>query len=190
MCWVPLRMWIERRFSVCEAERDSAEQALAELQAAVAINEQIVERRQAAAAAVRLKLAGLTERLEQSRAEIRRIHSVTSSRETRLSELEGELSRFRVACAETLEEQHAAAESVPAAEAELAQARRRLTEAQIDQASRTVRLRALEAEYHTVRQRIEDVHRQQEAARLRQREADIRLEGYESSIGGYVSSQH
>ncbi len=167
-----------------EAERGSAEQALADLQAAVAINEQIVESRQAAAAAVRLKVAGLTERLEQSRAEIRRIHGVTFSRETRLSELEGELSRFRVACAETLEEQHVVAESVPAAESELAQARRRLTEAQVGQAGRTVRLRALEAEYHAVRQRIEDVHRQQEAARLRQREADIRLEGYERQLEG------
>ena len=167
-----------------EAERDSAEQALAGLQAAVSTNEQIVESRQAAAAEVRLKLAGLTERLEQSRSEIRRIQGLTSSRETRLSELEGELSRLRAASTETLEEQHAAAESVPAVEAELAQARHRLTEAQMDQAGRTVKLRALEAEHHTLRQASEDVHRQQEAARLREREADIRLEGYEAQLQG------
>jgi chromosome segregation protein len=59
-----------------------------------------------------------------------------------------------------------------------------LTEAQLDQAGRTARLRLLEAEYHTLRLGIEDVHRQQEAARFRQREADIRLEGYERQLEG------
>ena len=167
-----------------EAERASAEQALAELQAAVAVHEGAVERRQADLAQIRLEVAGLTERLEQSRAEILRMEGVVAVRETRIGELQQEVSRLRAAGAETLAERQTTEAGVPAVESELSKARCDLGDAQHAQAGRTIRLRALEAEFNKLRHGIEDVHRQQETVRLRQREAEIRLEGYEGQLHG------
>ena len=167
-----------------EAERASAEQALAELQAAVAVHEGAVERRQANLAQVRLEVAGLTERLEQSRAEILRMEGVVAVRETRILELEQEVARLRTGGAAALAERQTTEAGVPAVESELSKARRDLGEAQQEQAARTIRLRALEAEFNKRRHGIEDVHRQQETVRLRLREAEIRLEGYEGQLHG------
>jgi len=167
-----------------EAERASAEQALAELQAAVAVHEGAVERRQADLAQIRLEVAGLTERLEQSRAEILRMEGMVAVRETRIGELQQEVSRLRAAGAETLADRQTTEAGVPAVESELAKARYDLGDAQQAQAGRTIRLRALEAEFNKLRHGIEDVHRQQETVRLRQREAEIRLEGYEGQLHG------
>jgi chromosome segregation protein len=167
-----------------EAERASAEKTLTELQRAVTVNEGIVESRHATAAAARLQVAGLRERLEQSRAENRRIEATAAVRETRILELQDEVSRLRTAGATAILERQAAEAGIPAIESELSRARRGLTEAQDVQAGRTTRLRALEAEFNTLRYGIEGLHREQEAVRLRHREAEIRLEGYESQLRG------
>ena len=167
-----------------EAERASAEETLTELQRAVTVNEGVVESRHATAAAARLQVAGLSERLEQSRAENRRIEATAAVRETRILELQDEVSRLRTAGATALLERQAAEAGIPAIESELSRARRGLTEAQDVQAGRTTRLRALEAEFNTLRHGIEGLHREQEAVRLRQREAEIRLEGYEGQLRG------
>jgi chromosome segregation protein len=167
-----------------ETEQASAEETLTELQRAVTVNEGVVESRHVTAAAVRLQVAGLTERLEQSRAEIRRIEATAAVRETRGLELQEEVSRLRTAGATALLERQAAEAGIPAIESELSRARRGLTEAQEVQAERTTRLRTLEAEFNTLRHGIEGLHREQEAVRLRQREAEIRLEGYEGQLRG------
>ena len=167
-----------------DTDRASAEQALVELQAAVGFQEGVVGRHQSDGAKVRLEVASLTERLEQSRAEIRRMEAVAAVRETRIAELEEEVSRLRVDSAATVAERQANEAGVPAIESELAKARSDFMEAQHAQAGRTTRLRALETDYNKLRHGIEDVHRLQEAARLRQREADIRLEGYERQLHG------
>jgi chromosome segregation protein len=167
-----------------ETDRASAEHALADLQAAVAVHEGAVEHRQADLAQVRLEVAGLTERLEQSRGEILRMEGVVAVRETRIGELEQEISRLWAAGAAALAERQTTEAGVPAVESELSKARRDLGEAQQAQTGRTIRLRALEAEFNKLRHGIEDVHRQQETVRLRQREAEIRLEGYERQLQG------
>src|SRR5207302_49676 len=131
-----------------------------------------------------LEVAGLTERLEQSRAEIIRMEGVVAVREARIGELQQEISRLRAAGAETLAERQTTEAGVPAVESELSKARCDLEDAQQAQAGRTLRLRALEAEFNKLRHGIEDVHRQQETVRLRHREAEIRLEGYENQLRG------
>ncbi|HEY3198243.1 MAG TPA: chromosome segregation protein SMC [Nitrospirales bacterium] len=167
-----------------ETERASAEAALAELQHTVAENEGVVERRHASTGEVRLRVAGLTERLEQTRAEIRRMESVAAVRETRILELQGEVMRLREACATALLERQAAEAGIPAIESELFRARRTLSGAQEAQAELTTRLRALDAEFNKLRHGIEALHREQEAVRLSRREAEIRLEGYEGQLRG------
>jgi len=173
-----------RELQRSEAERVSAEQALAELQATVAVHEGAVELRHADLAQIRLEVAGLTERLEQSRSEILRMEGVVAVRETRIRELQQEVSRLRAAGAQTLAERQTTEAGVPAIESELSKARGDLGEAQQAQAGRTLRLRALEAEFNKLRHGTEDVHRQQETVRLRHREAEIRLEGYEGQLHG------
>jgi len=69
-------------------------------------------------------------------------------------------------------------------ELELAAVRQCFVEAQAEQMGRATRLRTVEAERNRVRHGLEELRRQQEAVRLRQREAQIRLEGYESQLQG------
>jgi len=167
-----------------EAEQALAEQTLGDIQERVTENQAAVERQQAAVTDLRLALAGLTERLEQNRAEITRLEDMAAVREVRFAELEAESARLNAAAAAARTDRQQTEAGVPAMELELAAVRQCFVEAQAEQMGRATRLRTVEAERNRVRHGVEELRRQQEAVRLRQREAQIRLEGYESQLQG------
>jgi chromosome segregation protein len=167
-----------------EMEQALAEQTLKELEAATALNEQDVERRQAQATEARLEMVGLTERLEQSRAQVLTIEEAAAARRARIVELETELGRLEAARVSALTERGETEAGIPAIESSLADARGRLLETQERQVSRSSELRALEADSQRLRHGLDGLRREQEAVRLRHREAEVRLEGYEREFQG------
>ena len=167
-----------------EAERTLAESVLGDLQAAVATNQQGVERQQTALSEVRLQAASITERLEQSRAESARLEGVAAMRKTRLAELSAEVARIETGAAAALAERQQTEAGLPSMESELSDVRRRLQLVQEAQADRIAKLRTMEAEGNQVRRGLDELRRQQETVRLREREAQIRLEGYETQLHG------
>jgi chromosome segregation protein len=102
----------------------------------------------------------------------------------RIRELEGESVRLQEASAMARAERIRIEERVPILEAAMDDARRRLVEAQEAQTLRVATLRSCETEWNRVRHELEELHRKQEAARLRRVEAQTRLEGYEAQLTG------
>ena len=167
-----------------ESARLAAEALLHERQAAVAGDEAAAHDQQAQLSQARLESAGLSERLKQLEAESARTQATSELREVRLRELEAEIERLEAASANTVAERRQTETGVPAIEAELEEARGRLWTAQEAQAARVGALRALEADWARLRQKLEELHREQEAIRLRRMEAQVRLEGYDAQLRG------
>lgn len=167
-----------------EAERSAAEAALAACQERGAVNASGVEQQQAAATHVRVEVAGLRDRFDQATAEAARMDEALALRAVRIRELEGEVARLQEAGVAAVAERTQTEERVPLLEAELDAARRRLVEAQEAQAARVTKLRSLEADWNRVRHGLEELHRQQEAVRLKRVETQTRLEGYDAQLTG------
>src|SRR3989442_1528600 len=87
-----------------ERERAETEQSLLLRQDAVAAARGEVEKRQAAAADLRVEVAGLQDRLDQARNEKARLDAAAAVREGRLSELETEMLKIRTAGTAALNE--------------------------------------------------------------------------------------
>ena len=167
-----------------ERERAQAEESLLARQGAVSAAEAEVEGQQAEVGRLRLEVAGLADRLEQAQGEAARIESASFQREGRIRELEAEVMRLQGARTAAEAERRQIEVTVPAIEAGLQEARERMTEALERQTERVARVRALEAQWTRVRHGLDDLHRQQEAVRLRQVEAQTRLEGYDALLTG------
>ena len=167
-----------------EMEQALAEQTLNELETAAAADEQNVERRQAEATQTRWEMAGLAERLEQNRAQVLALEEASAVRQARMLELETELQRLAATGASVLAERQETEAGIPAVESALVDARARLLEAQECQVSHASELRALEVESQRLRLGLDELRRGQEAIRLRHREAQVRLEGYEREFKG------
>lgn len=167
-----------------ERERVAAEEELVAVQAVVVTNQQALEQQQTALSAIRLEVASLTERLEQSRVEMMRLQAVVTGRESRLTELNAELARIDTGATGANADRQQTEAGVPTLQAGLAEARQHLLEQQDAQVVRISRLRAAESEGAKLRQALEDIHRQQTAVQLRQREAELRLEGYQEQMHG------
>src|SRR3989441_3292561 len=83
-----------------------------------------------------------------------------------------------------LDERRQVKASVPAFDAAIRDIRQRLVGAQESQTSRVASVRALEAEWTRLRHALDELHKQQEAIRLRRVEAQTRLEGFEAMLTG------
>jgi chromosome segregation protein len=167
-----------------DRERAETEQSLLLQQNTVTAAQAEVERQQAAVADLRVEVAGLQERLDQARNEQARLGAGAALREGRLSELEAERLKLKAAGTAALDERRQVKASVPALEAAIGDVRQRLVGAQESQTSRVARVRALEAEWTRLRHALDELHKQQEAIRLRRVEAQTRLEGFEAMLTG------
>src|SRR5437899_1282591 len=167
-----------------DRERAETEQSLLLRQAAVTAAREEVERRQAAAADLRVEVAGLQDRLDQARNEKARLGAAAAVREGRLSELETEMLKIRTAGTAALNERRQVEASAPALDAAIRDLRQRLVGAQESQTSRVAKVRALEAEWTRLRHALDEQHKQQEGIRLRRVEAQTRLEGFEAMLTG------
>jgi chromosome segregation protein len=167
-----------------DRERAETEQSLLAQQHAVTAAQAEVERRQAAVADLRVEVAGLQDRLDQARNEQARLEAAAALREGRRSELETEGLKLKAAGTAALDERRQVEASVPALDAAIQDVRQRLVGAQDSQTSRVAQVRALEAEWTRVRHALAELHKQQEAIRLRRVEAQTRLEGFEAVLMG------
>jgi len=167
-----------------DRERAETEQSLLLRQAAVTAAREEVERRQAAAADLRVEVAGLQDRLDQARNEKARLEATAAVREGRLSELETEMLTIRTAGTAALNERRQVEATAPALDAAIRDLRQRLVGAQESQTSRVAKVRALEAEWARLRHALDEQHKQQEGIRLRRVEAQTRLEGFEAMLTG------
>ncbi len=167
-----------------DRERAKTEQSLLSQQDAVTAAQAEVEKRQAAVADLRVEVAGLQDRLDQARNEKARLEAAAAVCEGRLSELETEKLKIKAAGTAALDERCQVKASVPAFDAAIRDIRQRLVGAQESQASRVARVRALEAEWTRLRHALDELHKQQEAIRLRRVEAQTRLEGFEAMLTG------
>jgi chromosome segregation protein len=98
--------------------------------------------------------------------------------------LETERLKIKAAWTAALDERRQVEASVPSFDAAIRDVRQRLVGAQESQTSRVARVRALEAEWTRLRHALAEVHKQQEAIRLRRVEAQTRLEGFEAMLTG------
>ncbi len=167
-----------------DRERAKTEQSLLVQQDAVTAAQAEVERRQAAAADLRVEVAGLQDRLDQARNEKARLDAATALRDSRLSELETERLKLKGAGTAALDERRQVEASVPALDAAIRDVRQRLVGAQESQTGRVAQVRALEAEWTRLRHALGELHKQQETIRLRRVEAQTRLEGFEAMLTG------
>src|SRR5712692_3932682 len=127
-----------------DRERAETEQSLLLRQAAVTGARGEVEKRQAAAADLRVEVAGLQDRLAQARNEKARLEAAAAVREGRLSELETEMLKIRTAGTAALNERRQVEASAPALDAAIRDLRQRLVGAQESQTSRVAKVRALD----------------------------------------------
>ncbi|TLY23911.1 MAG: chromosome segregation protein SMC [Nitrospirae bacterium] len=167
-----------------DRERAKTEQSLLMQQDGVTAARAEVEKRQAAAADLRVEVAGLQDRLDQARNEQARLEAAAALREGRLSELETERLKLQAAGAAALDERRQVEASMPALDAAIRDVRQRLVGAQESQTSRVAQIRALEAEWTRLRHAQAELHKQQEAIRLCRVEAQTRLEGFEAMLTG------
>jgi chromosome segregation protein len=167
-----------------DRERAETEQSLLAQQHAVTAAQAEVERRQAAVADLRVEVAGLQDRLDQARNEKARLEAAAALREGRRSELDTEGLKLKAAGTAALDERRQVEASVPALDEAIRDIRQRLVGAQESQTSRVAQVRALEAEWTRVRHALAELHKQQEAIRLRRVEAQTRLEGFEAVLMG------
>jgi len=167
-----------------DRERAGTEQALQVQQDAVTAAQAEVERRQAAVADLRVEVAGLQDRLDQARNEKARLEAAAVLREGRLAELETERLKIKAARTAALDGRRKVEASVPALNAAIRDVRQRLVGDQESQTSRVAKVRAREAEWTRLRHALDELHKQQEAIRLRRVEAQTRLEGFEAMLTG------
>jgi len=167
-----------------DRERAGTEQALQVQQDAVTAAQAKVERRQAAVADLRVEVAGLQDRLDQARNEKARLEAAAVLREGRLAELETERLKIKAARTAALDGRRKVEASVPALNAAIRDVRQRLVGDQESQTSRVAKVRAREAEWTRLRHALDELHKQQEAIRLRRVEAQTRLEGFEAMLTG------
>src|SRR3989441_161613 len=111
-----------------DRERAETEQSLLLRQDAVAAARGEVEKRQAAAADLRVEVAGLQDRLDQARNEKARLDAAAAVREGRLSELETEMLKIRTAGTAALNERRQVEASAPALDAAIRDLRQRRSE--------------------------------------------------------------
>src|SRR5437667_252067 len=114
----------------------------------------------------------------------RRLEAAAALHQGRLSELETERLKLKAAGTAALDERRQVEASVPALNAAIRDVRQRLVGAQESQTSRVAQVRAREAEWTRLRHALAEVHKQQEAIRLRRVEAQTRLEGFEAMLTG------
>ncbi len=126
----------------------------------------------------------LTRWLEQAKSELTRVESASVLREARLGELEAEALRLKAAGVAAVAERTQTAKDMPAMEVAIQGARQRLVKAQEVQVGLVARVRALEAEWNRARHTLDELHKRQEASRLRRAEAQIRLEGCDAQLTG------
>src|SRR3989441_880984 len=167
-----------------DRERTKTEQSLLSQQDAVTAAQAEVEKQQAAVADLRVEVAGLQDRLDQARNEKARLEAAAAVCEGRLSELETEKLKIKAAGTAALDERRQVKASVPAFDAAIRDVRQRLVGAQESQTNRVASVRALEAEWTRLRHALDELHKQQEAIRLRRVEAQTRLEGFEAMLTG------
>ncbi|TLY23340.1 MAG: chromosome segregation protein SMC [Nitrospirae bacterium] len=167
-----------------DRERAETEQSLLVRQDAVTAAQAEVERKQAVVADLRVEVAGLQDRLDQARNEQARLFAGAAVRDGRLSELETERLKLQAASTAALDERRQVEASVPALDAAIREVRQRLVEGQESHASRVARVRALDAEWARLRHALDELHKQQEAIRLRRVESQTRLEGFEAMLAG------
>src|SRR5438105_5372317 len=167
-----------------DRERAKTEQSLLMQQDGVTAAQAEVERRQAAAADLRVEVAGLQDRLDQARNEQARQEAAAALREGRLSELETERLKLKAAGAAALDERRQVEANVPALDTAIRDIRQQLVGAQESQTSRVAQIRALEAEWTRLRHAQAELHKQQEAIRLCRVEAQTRLEDFEAMLTG------
>src|SRR5207245_5956307 len=139
---------------------------------------------QAAAADLRVGVAGLEDRLDQARNEKARLEATAAVREGRLSELETEMLTIRTAGTAALNERRQVEANAPALDAAIRDLRQRLVGAQGSQTRRVAKVRALEAEWARLRNALDEQHKQQEEIRLRREEELTRLESIEAMRTG------
>src|SRR2546427_484527 len=134
-----------------DRERAKTEQSLLVQQDAVTAAQAEVERRQAAAADLRVEVAGLQDRLDQARNERARLEAAAALHEGRLSELETERLKLIAAGTAALDERRQVEASVPALDAAIRDVRQRLVVAQESPTSRVAQVRAREVEWMRLR---------------------------------------
>ncbi len=122
--------------------------------------------------------------LGQAESELARVEAASALREVRLGELGAEALRLKAAGAAAAAERKQTEESVPAMEAAIQDARQRLVKAQEGQTGRVAKVRALETEWNRARHSLDELHKQQEAIRLRRVEVQTRLEGFDALLTG------
>ena len=167
-----------------EREQAETEQSVLRWQQAVAAAQAELEQKQAAAAEIRADAAGRQEHLEQAQAELARLENASALRKARVEELDAEAVRLKDAGAAAAAERKQTDKGVPAMEAAIQEGRQRLVKAQEGQTGRVIKVRALETDWNRARHALDELHKQQEAIRLRRVEAQTRLEGFDSLLTG------
>src|SRR2546427_10761956 len=95
-----------------------------------------------------------------------------------------EMLKIRTAGTAAVNEGRQVEASAPALDAAIRDVRQRLVGAQESQTSRVASVRSLEAEWTRLRHALSELHKKQEAIRLRRVEAQTRLEGFEAMLTG------